>query len=290
MDRRAGFTLIELLVALALGGLIIGSILQILTGQARFVELQSGREEAQQNARAALELISSELRGIPDGDALVRAASDSITFRAPRLWGVVCATRGASSLDVTFPSLTDVSYVTNLGTGVVVNVGSPALPDWTGAVELTGVGGAGQECAGEPLGPGAERRTLTLGAMPLAGTSAPAAGDIVYVFDQVTYRASGSAGLPGTWISRRIGDGPGASNQPFAGPVDGDGDGLRFEYFGGESSAPLATPVSDAAARASVDRIAVIVSSVSRLTRSNLVQSRTDTIFVPLRNRVWTGS
>lgn len=290
MDRRAGFTLIELLVALAIGGLMVGSILQILTGQARFVELQSGREEAQQNTRAALELIGSELRGIPGGDALVRTARDSITFHSPRFWGVVCAASGDRSLDVALPTIPEVSYATNLGTGVVVNVGTPAAPEWTGAVAVAGVGGPAQDCDGSLLESGTERRTLTLGAVPRAGTSAPSRGDIAYIYDRVTYRTGSSAGLPGVWILRRIGDGPGTSNQPFAGPVDAEGGGLRFEFFSGESRTPLTTPVSDAAARASIDRISVIVSSVSRLSRSDLVQFRTDTVLIPLRNRIWTGS
>ena len=35
---------------------------QIVGAQSRFVEMQSGREEVQQNARAALDLIAADLR------------------------------------------------------------------------------------------------------------------------------------------------------------------------------------------------------------------------------------
>src|SRR5690606_941020 len=96
---------------------------ELVGGQARFVEMQSAREEVQQNTRAALELIGSELRALPPGGALVRAADDSITLRTARFWGVVCAIGGATSLDIALPALAGASFATNTGTGVVVNLG-----------------------------------------------------------------------------------------------------------------------------------------------------------------------
>ena len=62
---RGGFTLIEILVALLISGLVVSSIFQVLQGNGRFVEMQSAREEVQQNARAALDLIAGDLRGVP---------------------------------------------------------------------------------------------------------------------------------------------------------------------------------------------------------------------------------
>src|SRR5687767_12028100 len=76
---RSGFTLIELLVAIVIGSVVVGSLFQMISGQGRFVELQSAREEVQQNGRAAVELIGSELRTIAGGEALVLATEDSIT-------------------------------------------------------------------------------------------------------------------------------------------------------------------------------------------------------------------
>jgi prepilin-type N-terminal cleavage/methylation domain-containing protein len=278
---RSGFTLIEMLVALIISGIVVGTIFQLLVGQGRFVERQSAREEVQQNTRAALELISSELRTLPAGDGLILATSDSLTMRVVRIWGVVCAAGGGSSLDVVFPSIPGVSFAPNLGTGVVVRLGS----EWSGSVRLTAAGNASASCNGEALGTGVERRTLSLSGTPQSsdGTLLPAVGDLVYIHDQVTYRSGTSAAVPGLWIQRRIGEGAGSSNQPFAGPILESG--LRFEYFTAGSSVPLATPVS-AAVRPDVARIAVVVESVSRNFQGEARESKSDTVVVALRNRM----
>lgn len=281
--EHGGFTLVELLVALVLSGIVVGSIFQLLVGQGQFVELQSAREEVQQNTRAAIELISSELRTLPAGDALVYAGADSITLRVVRAWGVVCDTPAPNALDVVFPSIAGMSYTPNLGTGVAVNLGDIADEDWSSAVRVESVGSAAATCAAEALGSGVERRTLALSGTPQnSDGDTPADGNILYLYDQVTYRIGTSPMLPGLWIQRRVGQGSGSSNQPFAGPVlDG---GLSFQYFADGSSTPLATPLGSAA-RASVARVAVVVESVSRNSQGEFRESKADTVIVALRNR-----
>jgi prepilin-type N-terminal cleavage/methylation domain-containing protein len=83
--NRAGFSLIELLVALMISGLLATVMFQLMSGQGRFVEIQSAREEVQQNSRAALDLIGNDLRTLPGGESLVRADDDSITVRTARI-------------------------------------------------------------------------------------------------------------------------------------------------------------------------------------------------------------
>ncbi len=286
VNNRGGFTVIELLVALVLGGVVVGSIFQLLSGQGRFVEMQSAREEVQQNTRASLELIGSELRTVPAGDALVQAARDSITIRAPRIWGVVCAVGGPTSFDVAFPVIAGANYGTNLGTGMVVNFGTPAVPIWSSAATITAIGNASSTCGGNALPAGIERRTLTVATTPQNGGSTPVNGNVLYLYEQVTYRTGTSSAVPGLWIQRRVGDGLGSSNQPLAGPVEDNGNGLRFEYFAGSTNVPLTTPILDAPTRASVNRVIVVVESVSRNSLSGERESKADTVIVPLRNRV----
>jgi prepilin-type N-terminal cleavage/methylation domain-containing protein len=283
--ERRGFTLIELLVAIVIGGGVVSVLFQLIAGQGRFVELQSAREEVQQNTRAALELIGSELRTLPAGDALVQASADSITLRSARVWGVVCNVPGATALDVALPVMAGASYAANAGTGLVVNLGTTAEPLWSNAVGVMAVGSPATECGGAAVGAGVERRTLTLSATPQQGATTPLPGHIVYLFDQVTYRSGTSTTVPGVWIQRRLGDGGSGQNQPMAGPIREGGAGLVFQYFAGGSATPLATPILDAATRREVTRVLVVVESVSRNGSAGARVSKADTIVVSLRNR-----
>jgi len=275
-----------MLVALTIGGLVVSSIFQLISGQGRFVELQSAREEVQQNTRASLELISSELRTMPAGASLVMASSDSLTIRAARIWGVVCEVVSATSLDIAVPILDGASYATNLGTGAVVNLGTSMAPLWSSAVAVTAIADGVSNCSGAALPAGAQARRLTLSATPSNGSETPALGDGLYIYDQVTYRTGTSTGVPGLWIQRRVGEGVGATNQPMAGPIDDETGGLRFSYFAGSSSTPLTLPITDATIRSTVNRIVVVVESVSRNSFGDDRESKTDTVIVPLRNRI----
>jgi prepilin-type N-terminal cleavage/methylation domain-containing protein len=282
-DAR-GFTLIELLVGLSLSGIIVGVLFQFISGQGRFVERQSSREEVQQNTRAALELIGSEMRTVPGGDAIVRAATDSLTIRTPRVWGVVCALPGGNALDLVLPTLVGVTYTTNLGAGVVVNLGTATSPLWSSAVSATGVSAADASCNGSALPAGVERRRLSLASLPSSGSTTPVIGNVVYLYEQVTYRTGTSGTIPGRWIQRRIGDQLGSTNQPMAGPVT-DTNGLSFQYFG-SGGAAVPAPITSATARASVTRVMVVVESVSRNRMNDQRETKADTIIVPLRNRI----
>lgn len=279
---RNGFTLVEMLIALVITGVLAGALFQLFGGQGRFVEMQSSREEVQQNSRAAIELIGSELRTVPAGESLVAAADDSITFRASRMWGVVCAVPSATALDVSVPSVTGASFAVNAGTGVVVNLGSEAAPVWSNAVTASAISVAATDCDGEPVASGAERRRISLSSMPINGTDIPQPGDIIYLYDQISYRTGTSSGVPGTWIQRRIGNG---NYQPMAGPIDA-ASGLEFSYYGPGSSTALSTPIADPVARADVERIRVVVEAVGRHMQGSSREVQQDTVVVSLRNRV----
>jgi prepilin-type N-terminal cleavage/methylation domain-containing protein len=284
--ETAGFTLVELMVALVVGGVLAGVIFQLLGGQVRFVEMQSAREEVQQNARAAVELIGSELRTVPPGDGLEMAHGDSATLRVPRVWGVVCGS-ASGSLTVAVPRLVGVGYGVNAATHVAVDVrGGGASADWSNAVRVTAVGAAGAPC-GDALGATAESRTLTLTGTPTSPTTnrTPSPGDVVYLFDRVTYRVGTSTTAEGTWVQRRIG---GGANQPMAGPIVGSesagSSGLRFHYFANASATPLSAPLS-AAQRQSVNRVSMIVRTRSRAGAPGAEQVQEDTVVISLRNR-----
>lgn len=275
---RSGFTLIELLVALVVSGLLVGVIFQLMQGQARFVGLQSAREEVQQNARAAIELIGSELRSVPDSVGLVAASADSISIRVPRVWGVVCAVPSAATRAIRVPSISGLSLEPTDSTQFAAWVADPASP-WTSPVRVTDVAPSASDCADNP---GSSVFRVTLAGMPQnpAGVAA-AVGARAYLFDPVTYRVGESEDLGGLWIERRSG---GNGNQPLAGPIldDADGPGLRFRFFAG--NVELAAPVAPADLPA-VSRVQVLVRTVSRGGPADDRQVEQDTVLISLRNR-----
>jgi type IV pilus assembly protein PilW len=59
--KEHGFTLIELLIATAISGIVIGAIFSFLIVQRKYFNLQEQVTEMTQNARAAMDMITSEL-------------------------------------------------------------------------------------------------------------------------------------------------------------------------------------------------------------------------------------
>lgn len=283
MIDRSGFTLVELLAALVIASGVVAAVYQLVAGHGRLIEIQSAREEIQQNARATIELITSELRAIPPGNGIVRAAADSITIRVPRIWGAVCDTDGGTWIDAIFPAIDRPDFGTNRGTGIVVNLGTRESPVWSSGIGLIEIGGRSSECGGRPVGIGAERRSLTLAGHVSNGGPLPEVGGVLYIYEQVTYRTGRSAGLPGLWIQRRIGDGPGTTNQPMAGPINPDA-GFEFRYFAG--GVPVTSPILNDSVRANVDRILMTVNAISGRTIGDMHQSKTETAVISLRNRI----
>lgn len=288
-----GFTLVELLVALMISGLLIGVIFQLMEGQGRYVSIQSAREEVQQNTRAAVELIGSELRTAPTGDGIEMATPDSIRIRSTRFWMVVCVgTNNGNNATVRMPKMAGASMGLNGGTRFVGNVSSdPAPPEWTTPVGVSGIGApianppASCLMGGETtVPPQIEIRTLNFASRPTGPVSLEqiVPGDVGYVYDQVTYR-TGASSTGGDWIQRRLGTASGARNQPLAGPIT-PGRGLKFTYFAGANEVPA--PIPDAATRATVDRLRMVVETISRNRQGSVRQTKADTVVISLRNRI----
>lgn len=275
--RQAGFTLMELLVALIISGIFATILFQLLQGQGRFVQVQSGREEVQQNARAVLELVGSEIRSIPPGGGLQVAAANAIEMQVPRFWGVVCAvsaTNPVSWIDLRVPQNVVLRTGRNNSTGLMVNLGTDQTPVWSPPLPLTAELSAGG-CP--PLSAADEswRVEYTPGATP----PVPEVGDLAYVYDVVAYDMATSAGE--TWIRRSEGD---SGFQPMAGPVD-PSNGLLFRFFRGNNAVPETSLPMNANQRADVSRIEVNVHAISLRTGSADVEEESS-MLVYLRNRI----
>lgn len=269
VDARAGFTFIELLIALIIGGLVVSSIFQVLQGNGRFVQSQSAREEVQQNARAALDLIAADLRAVaPSGILTMDAAR--IRFYQPRAWGILCQTIRPSSANawVLFPA------------DVVPADSFFARPDWGLAVEQTAnpeartgnylyLTGTSRATTADPCNavqPTGSSQHIRLGfrspGNPFVTGDSIAPGTQVMLFQEMRYdvAASSIADIPGSWIRRLVGySGSSANMQPLAGPVPASG-GLRFTYLRADGST-AATP-------AQVRRIGIEVVTHSRASSS----------------------
>lgn len=279
MNNR-GFTLVELIVSLVISGFLAGVVFQLVRGQERFVGVQGAREEVQQNGRAALELISAELRGV-NAEAIDSAGPGYVRFRVPRTWGLVCGNGGgAGTLLVVFPGADLAAFRsgTENADGLAVRDSLPGLTRrWSFATvsDVTPAGGAGAaQCPG--LTPEAGRvQVRTLSSVP---TSMPVqVGEPAYLYDVVAYDVAES-NAPGNWLRRTDSGSP----QPLAGPLATDSIGpvFRLRYFnatGGEIPQPIT-----AGARATIAAIQVRVTTASR--SSKLRQEFSDSTRVHLRN------
>lgn len=245
-DRR-GFTMIELLVGLTLSSILVTIIFQLMMSNSRFVQFQSSREEVQQNARAALDLIAGDLRMVP-ASGIQLVAQDSIRFYVPRAWGVLCDTIDATSATAwaIFPAgvLTNTDVFDKANMGVAIEqTGDPVAhtDSWRF------VAAPSQETAGNPCGAvqnNLNAQHVTLGFNRPGGSSFVNAGDIfpgtqLLIYEEIKYDVapSASSAVPGNWIRRMVGrTGNVVNMQPMAGPVPESG-ALSFAYYRADGAA-----------------------------------------------------
>lgn len=295
-DDTRGFTLIELLIGMVLTGLLGTLILQFVLGQAKFGERQTAREDVQQNARGALEIIASELRAVPPGSIKV-ADADRIRFRLPRAWGVLCQEVAAGTDPVIaafppntiplaeFPAKGDAGWGFDLpgelsGVAGAERVGIVHANDYSPPTGQT----VEEVCAGALATKATlDARGAIAGATPLEAvsgvTAAGKVGSHVFVYQDIEYSAKENSGAGGYhWIYRDAA--AGGDKQPLAGPVKATG-GLKFEYYKTGQAAPLNTPIANPA---EVSRIKVIVSAQSRRTIDGHRPEEVDSMIVHLRN------
>jgi prepilin-type N-terminal cleavage/methylation domain-containing protein len=286
---RAGFTLIELLIALLISGILATILLQLFLGQSRFAQLQTAREEVQQNARAALEIITSELRNL-GRDAIVAAGPHSIHFYSPRATGLMCRHHESHDLAAIFPSvaLTGINAEPALA-------GQLALPPYGGAegwafLNVTDVTEARLSDATDwcrqinPAYPGTTAASESAARM-FAGVPHPGIGspdtlqrvDRVYLYTKARYAVGADAGGE-QWILR----GAGADElHQLAGPVDGDS-GLVFAYL--DSDGQPITDLADPDERNRIARIEVTVVTRSHAEFGGVPQRDSASTTVHLRN------
>ncbi|HEX6040741.1 PilW family protein [Longimicrobium sp.] len=278
---RRGFTLVEVLVALVIAGLLGAVIFQMMNGQSRIVAAQSAREEAQQNARGSLEVISSELRGAMPGGILA-ADAQSLTYMLPRVWGHVCGTSGANTLTALFPNTGATLPAAGEATGVMVNTGTLTAPSWSPApptrIQVTAIRNVGGPTAAacSALGASGDLVALEIDGAGLAAHGAQNRTVVLYTMTRYDLGQTGGA----SWLQRTSGMSNGQYvQQPLAGPVEPAK--VQFQYFGTSATTPLGTPV---ATPSSIRMVRVQVVTNSAQTLNGRVQRDSGAVTVMLRN------
>lgn len=283
--------MVEMLTALVISGILGTVIFEFVRSQGRFTEVQNAREEVQQNARAALELIAGDLRGVgPTG--ITSASANAITVRVPTAWAVHCGYLG-SNLIVAFPA-TALPALARTPLSLAVSPIYPSVTwrfapvtDKTGTLSALGLNAVTGVCntalanattATPYVVPTDLANSRVRVLEPAGGATLPGAekADAVYLYDTVAYDvANNPSGLSGWWIRR--------NGAPIAGPLAND-QGMRFRYLNSASATfnPGGTAPLD---MSQVRGVQLDVVTNSRTQFNGVPQVESATTRVYLRNR-----
>lgn len=226
---EGGFTLVEILVALVVAGILAGSVVMLLIRQNEFYGQNDEVIFAKQSARAAADLISSELRMASPGD-IQTADAQEVELRFDVLQAVVCGTSGSDVYLYVYQETDNA----NLPSGRGTTYSNPYSSTW--ASPYAGFDGSGTqsstartECidSGAP-DTGADDRYRTA---DWSGKTLPDKGAVVRLFGTLTYTIEASSFSDGLAIKR--------NSQELVSPF---ADGARFVYLDASGTA-LSTPV-----------------------------------------------
>jgi type II secretory pathway pseudopilin PulG len=263
------------MISLVIGGMLVAVVFQFVTGQTRTAAAQSAREQVQQNARGALEIVGSDLRGAIAG-GLLRADAQRLEFMLPRRWGIVCSTAAGVSTTALFPIIPGDPIPTGTGAGLIVRRDNAWLPAVPALATVTATAPAALTACPGAAG-NVQAVTLTGAGHPLLA----AAGDRIAVYQLVRYDVGVSQGE--RWIRRSDGSGIGNSNmQPLAGPVDEAFVG--FDYLRGNPPVSIGAAPGLAAAASNIEMIRFRVRTVSAPRADGTQQVEQDSVTVQIRN------
>lgn len=95
--RRRGFTLAELLISLVVLGVVAGAFTKLLLSQNRFFSHESNKRFSRSVARAATNILITDLRMVQDNSGVDSATADGklIRIKVPYRFGLVCGTSGS---------------------------------------------------------------------------------------------------------------------------------------------------------------------------------------------------
>jgi prepilin-type N-terminal cleavage/methylation domain-containing protein len=231
--HRPGFSLAELMVALVLTGIIGTALARLVIYQARFVAQQDGMMRARSGARAALNVMTAELRAITDS-GLVAASPDSITLRVPYAFGVACQQSSGGTRNVALLPGDSALYGAATASGY-------AWRDTTGAYVFEEGASVSAGACTPPAFPITVVGTTGWSARSVAVTrnnpDTPV-GAIVYLYQTIRYAFATSAAVPGRRALWRTALTTGTRDELVV-PFDTSS---RFQFLVGNAYAPQAAP------------------------------------------------
>ena len=269
----------ETLIALVLSSMVILLVSHSFLVQNRFYATQTLRTEAQDNVRAATELVAREVRNALEGGIVV-AGSRTLTLRSPLAVTVVCSRQGAPNLDV-FNHGGEAGLDTDEVAGAAHR--DPDTGQWEMVNETwANLNGSTTDPAGNCAQNGADTTGLSGDFHRLAVSGSmfsdnPRNGDVVAIFRETTFKVQPSELEPGSLAIFR-----GAYGGPLVEFATGVDTTTRFMYrtVGGGFSDTIS-----AGALASVDAVR-LVTRARRPAPTGGVEDVTFgwTVTVPLRN------
>src|SRR3954468_19123043 len=180
------------MVALVIMGLLTTALWQIVRSQSAFVASETQREDAQDNARAAIDVLTGDLRAaLPRG--VIRASNTEVELALPKAWGVACGSGSTTSLTAVFPALPADAFTRSTASGLAVNTSATTTPDWTPRPAVGGARGFVDAAAASSL---ANAPCSTMGAQgtdlvayTFTGSNFPVAtaGQVVMLYQLVRY-------------------------------------------------------------------------------------------------------
>jgi len=191
---RAGFTLAETLIALVLSSFIIGLVSHTFLVQNQYYSTQTLRTGAQDNARAATELMASEIRTTMEDGVLV-AGPRTLTLRSPVTMTIVCSKVGFPNIDV-FNDGGEGQIDTLEVAGVAAR--DPATGSWESANATWGyINSSAAGSAGNCADYGADTTGVSatfhrLRRFNLLLSAVPDEGDVVMLFRETTFKIQAS--------------------------------------------------------------------------------------------------
>jgi prepilin-type N-terminal cleavage/methylation domain-containing protein len=302
--RRAGFSLVELLISMALLGLVMAALMNVITRQQRFYRGAGEIMETRSQVRQGADILPAELRGLSgSGGDILAMGNASVDFRSTFGSSIACRTPTASSIAIPGPgqlaagnTLTSWSDAPGVGDYVFIfDPGSrPGASDdrWI-TRRITGRATTVDPCVGTTytgLGDATKSGvTLTLNVM-LPATVTP--GSPVRFWRRVRYALyQASDGNPYLGYCRSADAGTQCTNlQPVSGPYralnnsssTAGSNGLNFYYYDVNG---LATTVPTSVARIEIALRAQSASRVSSGGSTAAFFKDTARVAVAIRNR-----
>lgn len=189
--QERGFTLIEVMIGMVVLAILGTALTQMLLSDSRFVNRQEAMLDARQAARAAMNIMTVELRLVGDS-GVVAVSADSVTVNVPYAFGMACQTAAGLTTASLMPA-DSVMYASSVADGLAWrDAGGTYTP--VGGVTVSSSSNTAA-CTADSIRiiPGGQ--LVDIAGIP--GGQRPPSGSLFYLYQTVTYRFAPSSDLPG---------------------------------------------------------------------------------------------